>query len=280
MAESANECAARLAALTEKVNRFTQNPWTIYHKPFHVVGNIYFVGNTYVSTYIIDTGEGLILIDPAFKETVYLVFDSIRSLGFHPEDIKHIFLSHGHFDHCAGTRFLQEYSNAKVWIGRDDAFFFTDRPDLIFSPEPITPFSIDAYYDYNKPFMMGNTIIEFKFCPGHTPGTTTFLIHTTHKNKPIIAAMHGGLGLNGLTYEELEENHLPARLQVDYVNQLREMMKEHVDVVLPSHNHNYDILSRFLQDDGNGDIYLDPVGWQNMLQEMLDKAKRVIPDQF
>ena len=117
-------------------------------------------------------------------------------------------------------------------------------------------------------------------CAGHTPGTTTFVIHTSHHGKPVIAAMHGGLGLNGLTYEELEENRLPAHLQADYVNQLREMMKLHVDIVIPSHNHNYDLLSRYKADDGTGNIYLDPEGWQKMLQEMLEKAKNIIPEQF
>ena len=96
----------------------------------------------------------------------------------------------------------------------------------------------------------------------------------------MIAAMHGGLGLNGLTYEELEENRLPAHLQADYVNQLREMMKLHVDIVIPSHNHNDDLLSRYKADDGTGNIYLDPEGWQKMLQEMLEKAKNIIPEQF
>lgn len=280
MAESAAEKAARLAAVAKKIDYYIENPWILYHEPFHVVGNIYFVGNTYVSTYIVDTGEGLILIDPAFKETVYMVFDSIRKLGFHPEDIRHIFLSHGHSDHCGGTRFLQEYTGAKVWIGKEDAFFFTERPDLIRTHSPFTPFTIDDYYDYSKPFVMGNAKIEFRLCPGHTPGTTTFLFHTEHKGKPVVAAMHGGLGLNGITYEELESYRLPAHLQADYVNQLREMMKEHVDVVLPSHNHNYDMLSRYRQDDGSGDAYLDPAGWQNMMQDMLDKAREVIPDQF
>jgi metallo-beta-lactamase family protein len=278
MIESTAERAARMKALAEKAAYFTSNPWILYHEPFQVTDNIYFVGNTYVSTYLIDTGDGLILIDPAFKESVYLVFDGIRKLGFHPEDIKHIFLSHGHFDHVAATRFLQEYTKAKVWISENDAFFFTERPDLICGEIP--PFTISEYYDYSKPFEMGNVKIEFKLCAGHTPGTTTFVIHTSHHGKPVIAAMHGGLGLNGLTYEELEENRLPAHLQADYVNQLREMMKLHVDIVIPSHNHNYDLLSRYKNDDGSGDIYLDPTRWQTMLQEMLEKAKSVIPDQF
>ena len=41
-----------------------------------------------------------------------------------------------------------------------------------------------------------------------------------------------------------------------------------------------DLLSRYKADDGTGNIYLDPEGWQKMLQEMLEKAKNIIPEQF
>ena len=70
MIESTAERAARMKALAEKAAYFTSNPWILYHEPFQVTDNIYFVGNTYVSTYLNDTGDGLILIDPAFKERV------------------------------------------------------------------------------------------------------------------------------------------------------------------------------------------------------------------
>lgn len=278
MIETAEDRAKRLQALQEKVSRFTSNPWILRHEPFHVVGDVYFVGNSYVSTFLVDTGEGLVLIDPAFIETAYQVFDGIRKLGFDPKDITDIFLSHGHFDHVAATRLFAEESGARVWLSQHDAFFFTERPDLIFGK--VLPFTIDRYYDCDRPLTIGRVTFEFKLCAGHTPGTTTILIHTEENGRPYTAAMHGGLGLNGLTYEELEENRLPAHLQADYVNQLREMKKLQVDVVLPSHNHNYDMLARYAARSGQDTPFLDPTGWQNMMDEMLEKARAVIPDQF
>lgn len=280
MAETAEERRARLRALQEKAARFYREPWTLYQEPFHVVGSIYYVGNTYVSTYLIDTGEGLVLIDPGFKETIYLVFDSIRKLGFDPKDIRHIFLSHGHVDHCGGTRFLQEYSHAKVWLGEGDAFFFTECPDLTAGIDHIAPFTIDEFYDYSKTFSMGSVSFRFVHSPGHTPGCTSIFVTTEHRGRKVVAAMHGGLGLNGLSYEELEENRLPRSLQADFVNGLRSIQNEAVDVVIVSHNHNYDILGRHRQDDGSGDAFIDPDGWKNMIQNVLEKARDVLPDQF
>lgn len=278
MIETAEDRKKRLEALKAKAARFTSNPWILRHEPFRVIGDVYFVGNSYVSTFLVDTGEGLVLIDPAFSETAYQVFDGIRKLGFDPKDITDIFLSHGHFDHVAATRIFAEESGARVWLGKDDEFFFTERPDLIFGE--VAPFRIDEFYNYNEPLTKGRVTFEFKLCPGHTPGTTTMVIHTQEDGKEYTAAMHGGLGLNGLTYEELEENRLPAHLQADYVNQLKAMKELKVDVVLPSHNHNYDMLARYANRTGEGNPFIDPVGWQNMMDDMLEKANSVIPDQF
>lgn len=91
MSETAEQRVARHRALVEKVNNYISHPWILYHEPFQITDQIYFVGNRYVSTYLIDTGEGLVVIDPALVETTYLVFDSIRKLGFDPEDIHHIY---------------------------------------------------------------------------------------------------------------------------------------------------------------------------------------------
>lgn len=61
------------------------HPWKFYVEPFRIAGGLYFVGNADVSVYLIDTGDGLILLDTAFPQTLYLLLESIRRLGFDPE---------------------------------------------------------------------------------------------------------------------------------------------------------------------------------------------------
>ena len=55
-------------------------------------------------SHLIDTGDGLILIDTAYPQTVYLLLESIRRLGFGPADIRYLLNCHAHYDHCGGTR--------------------------------------------------------------------------------------------------------------------------------------------------------------------------------
>lgn len=80
-----------------------------------------FVGTKPASAHLIDTGAGLILLDSGYPETLYLVLDSIRRLGFRLEDLALILHSHGHIDHIGGTRALVELTGAKTAIGAADA---------------------------------------------------------------------------------------------------------------------------------------------------------------
>ena len=57
-------------------------------EPFRIIGNVYFVGTFQASCHLIETEEGLILIDPGYSNTLYLVIRSIYELGFNPKDIK------------------------------------------------------------------------------------------------------------------------------------------------------------------------------------------------
>ena len=90
-------------------------------EPFRIVGNVYFVGTYQASCHLIDTEEGLILIDPGYLNTLYLVVRSIYELGFRPEDIKYIVNTHWHADHTEATVPMVELSGAKTLIGREDA---------------------------------------------------------------------------------------------------------------------------------------------------------------
>lgn len=80
------------------------HPWEGYMPPFRIWGNIYFVGTSPASTHIIDTGEGLIMIDSGYQHSLYLVLENMRKLGLDPMDIKYIVHTHGHIDHCGATR--------------------------------------------------------------------------------------------------------------------------------------------------------------------------------
>ncbi len=272
------ESRALLQAVMDRLNSFIQNPWRTRIDPYQVVSNVYYVGNTYVGSYLFDTREGLVLIDVAMQETAYLLFESIRKLGFDPMEIKKVLISHGHIDHCGAARLVQEYSGCEIYFPEKDAFFLTERRDLILVEDRVPEFKVTRYYDYNGVMDFGNIRIRPVHTPGHTPGCTSFMIFADCGSETLLLGMHGGLGLNGLSLAELEENRLPFSLQADYLQSLDKIVKEPVDIVIPSHASHYpgDYFALAAQNDGTGTVLRIPGAWQKLINGRISQIKEVI----
>lgn len=253
-----------------KVNHWLKNPWMLTQAPFRVMENIYYVGNSWVSCFLLDTQEGLVLIDCAMQETLYLMVDAIRQLGFDPHNIKKLLLTHGHFDHCGAARAIQEMSGCETWIGQGDAFFFTERRDLIALEDHVPEFKIDHYYDYDGVIDLGDLKLKPVHCPGHTPGTTSFFFEINHKGQPLTCAIHGGLGAVVLSKENLLRSRIPLEIRDIYCASIDKVVDAKVDVVLPSHvGHcvGHDFFAIAQKDDGSGDGFVDPTAWKRMLTQ-------------
>ena len=99
------------------------SPWAYACEPFAVSDHAYYVGNTWVGSYLLDSGDGLILIDCGMPQTVYQIFESIRKLGFDPRDIRLILVSHAHYDHAGGAEAIRQYTGAELYLGKEDLPF-------------------------------------------------------------------------------------------------------------------------------------------------------------
>ncbi len=99
-------------------------------KTFKIFGNLYFVGTVPASTHLIDTGEGLIVIDPGYPQSLYLIINNICELGFRIKDMKYIVITYGHYDHLAATKALVGLTGAKTFIGKEDVTYANGTEDL------------------------------------------------------------------------------------------------------------------------------------------------------
>src|SRR5262249_33635328 len=95
--------------------------WNQAIKPVRIIGNIYYVGASEVSSFLITTPKGHILLDSGFAETVPLIVDGVNQLGFKMSDIKVIINSHAHYDHAAGLAQLKRMTGAELAISEQDA---------------------------------------------------------------------------------------------------------------------------------------------------------------
>lgn len=90
-------------------------------EPFRIAGNLYYVGATGVTAFLLTGPEGHVLIDGGYPETAPLIMASIAKLGFHITDVKVLLNTHAHSDHAGGLRALQEASGAELWVSEGDA---------------------------------------------------------------------------------------------------------------------------------------------------------------
>lgn len=255
-----------------------ERPWEVAVDPFPVAPRTWYVGNNWVGAYLLETSEGLILIDTTMHPQVYLVFESIRKLGFDPADLKLILVTHMHYDHLGGVRPLKEASGARVMMSREDWNFLRERPDqLLNNGYPYGEFEPDAFYSDNEPVVLGDRSIRTILSPGHTPGTTSFFFEVEDgQGGTHLCGLHGGVGVITVTNEYLRDNNLPQHLQTQYLETMVRLRDMPVDITLGSHPAQVKMMDRV--DDIRPDFnpFLDRSVWPALIDGRIAMIRKVM----
>lgn len=237
------------------------NPWDGKTQPFRIIGNVYFIGTFQASCHLIDTGDGLILIDTGYSNTLYLVINSMYTLGFDPKDIRYIINTHWHGDHTEGTAALVDLSGAKTLIGRYD----NENARKFFTP--------DILIKDGDTLTLGNTTVSFLETPGHTKGTVSLFFDTKEEGNVYRVGMFGGAGMNTMVqgcfdYDGCRE---------DFRNSVHRLQNEKVDVFIGNHVWNNDTFAKgkLLMETGENK-FIDSGLWHRFLDFYEKRLDEVI----
>lgn len=262
------------------MERVCRRPWEAYVEPFAMAPGVWYIsGNDWVACYLIDTGDGLVLIDTAMHESAYLMIENIRKLGYELTDIKKILLTHAHIDHIGAARTMKELTGAKLYLGARDLEFLHERRDLIANNGEYTcgEFEPDELYDDAKPISQGHITVRTVSTPGHTPGCTSMFFDVTDKNgRTLKCGIHGGVGLNTLNREYFEEKRQPVSLRDEFIEGLKKLDKMDVDICLPSHTNQVGILQLVPQISEDHNPFIDPSIWHELMNERLERVYALI----
>ena len=153
----------------------TNDEWVRAVPPFRIIGNIYWVGTYDLSTYLITTPAGNILINTGLASTVPQIQANVEKLGFKMSDTKILTATHGHFDHVAGLAELKRKTGAQVVMSAPDVELLESggKVDYLFGDRPSTnfePVKVDRSFQDGEKISLGGVEITAHHHPGHTKG--------------------------------------------------------------------------------------------------------------
>ena len=153
--------------------------WNAPQRPFRIYGNTYFVGPHGLSSILITSDQGHILIDGDLPESAPLIEAHIRELGFRIVDVKMILNSHTHHDHAGGIAELQRESGAMVAASPASARVLKTGVSGVDDPQYGETLAFPAVRAVREladgeTLRMGTLAVTAHFTPGHTPGGTSW----------------------------------------------------------------------------------------------------------
>ncbi len=242
--------------------------------PFRICGNLYFVGTYEASSHMIDTGDGLILIDTGYEATADVIIESLQTLGYDVSDVKLILISHGHGDHSDGTPRIVARSGAKVLMNEADIVY-------------LKGFLPDGYLHDGDVIRLGNTEILCLHTPGHSAGVLSFFFNVEEDGQVYRAGMFGGAGVNQLKKayldRKVEGTCLPIGWRADYLGSVERLRAERVDVFIGNHCWNNKTREKYemLVANPSKNPFINPKPWgvylntcENALMRMIHKESR------
>ena len=247
----------------------TSRSWNQPVKPFRIAGNLYYVGASDISSFLIVTPKGHILLDSGFVETVPQIQQNVAQLGFRLQDVKALINSHAHYDHAGGLALLKRLTGATLMASEADAKLlavggkgdpnFGDR----FAFEPVTADRI--LHDGDKVELGGVTMVAH-LTPGHTKGNTTWTMTVTEARKRYNVVVAGSTSAPG--YKLVDNPNYPG-IVADYQRTFEILKSLPCDVFLAPHGNFFDLTkkSKLLEQGAKQNPFIDPRGYRGYIEE-------------
>jgi len=145
--------------------------------PHKIIGNIYYVGTRTLSSFLIATPQGNILIDSTYERNVPTIQKSVGELGFKFSDTKILLGSHAHGDHQEGDAMLKQLTGAQVMAMAEDV------PALQAIKPGGKEHPIDKTLHDGDTVTLGGTMLVAHLTAGHTRGCTTWTLKAQEAGK-------------------------------------------------------------------------------------------------
>ncbi len=209
--------------------------WNRPIPPFRIAGPLYYVGVESVTSLLVTTPAGHVLVDGGFAESAEIILANVRKLGFRPEDVKVLLSTHAHGDHAGGLAALKARTGAKLYAGAADVPLLArgGKGDFAFGDDiPYPPVTADVGVKDGETVTLGGLTVRAIATPGHTMGCTTWAFTVEDGGKPVRVVMIGGTSAPG--YKLVDNAKYPG-IVADYERTFARLAAEPGDLLLEGH---------------------------------------------
>ncbi|MGH9255547.1 MAG: subclass B3 metallo-beta-lactamase [Vicinamibacterales bacterium] len=159
-------------------NMGTEEDQTTAFPPHRVIGNIYYVGTRTLSSFLITTPQGHILLNSTYERNVPVIQKSVEQLGFKFAEVRILLGTHAHGDHQEGDARVKELTGAQVMAMAEDV------PALQNMKPGGKEHPIDRQLKDGEQVALGGTTLTAHLTAGHTRGCTTWTLQVQEGGKP------------------------------------------------------------------------------------------------
>jgi metallo-beta-lactamase class B len=214
--------------------------------PHKIIGNLYYVGTRTLSSFLVATPQGHILIDSTYERNVPTIRKSVEQLGFKFSDLKILLGSHAHADHQEGDAMVKELTGAQVMAMAEDV------PALEAMKPGGKPHPVDKVLHDGDSVALGGTTLIAHLTPGHTRGCTTWTMKAQEAGKAYDVVINCSL-------------RSPAILTPEIVDEFNRSFKTvralRCDVQLGDHPAQYNLRAKYAKlRSGGPNPFFDPAG--------------------
>jgi len=231
--------------------------------PLRIVGNLYYLGDNDLASYLVVTSKGDILINTGFEYSVPEIQSRVRTLGFQPKDIKILLVTHAHSDHAAGQAKMKKLTGAKMFAMREEVELLETggKTDYLFGSSGwFPPVKVDRVLVDGEKIELGGSIITAYLHPGHTKGSTSFAMEIPEAGKTYRVLVANLGNINDGTV--LLHNPKYPRIIQDYGRTFQAQKELSCDIFLTSHAGQFGLLSKWRPGDVyDPDRFVDPAGY-------------------
>jgi metallo-beta-lactamase class B len=246
-------------------------------EPFRIIGNIYYVGANEVTSYLITSPEGDILLDGGFPETAPLIERNIQKLGFKLTDVKALISTHAHYDHAGGLAELKRVTGATFYASAADTPLLAagGKGDFAFGDRFLfPPVKADRVVEDNQVIRVGTAAMHAHLTPGHTKGCTTWTADVIENGEKHTAVFICSISMPG-GYKLVNNTKYP-KIAEDYKQTYKKMRALNADVFLGSHASFWDMEGKRKKIGSGANPFIDPAGYK----EFLDDNQKVFEDEL